>query len=56
MGAGGESEVSLSVDRVESEVSLGWTGWKVRGESVGGESEVSLGGESEVSLWVESQR
>ena len=43
------------------------TGWRVRGESVGGqggESEVSLwedgrGGESEVSLWedrVESQR
>ena len=28
----------------KSEVSLWWTGWKVRGESVGGESGLSLGG------------
>ena len=30
---------------------MGVEGWRVRGESVGGGSEVSLGGGSEVGLW-----
>ena len=49
---GGESDVSLWVE--SQRWVCGWTGWRVRGESVAGQ-----GGESEVSLWVdrvESQR